>query len=94
MHHHSNWITPRSVVRPAKRFDAHFFITVLDEPDLFQHPSAKKSQEGQKRDVIEISADGTETTSLRVATPFDLVHDALADQFVLFPPQFYVSGAN
>ncbi len=35
MAHYSNWITPRSVVRPAKRFDAHFFITVLDKQDVF-----------------------------------------------------------
>lgn len=80
MAHHSNWITPRSVVRPAKRFDAHFFITVLDTPDVF---GSDKS--------LQISADGSETLSLRLQTPSEIMFAGITDQISLFPPQFYVS---
>ena len=80
MAHHSNWITPRSVVRPAKRFDAHFFITVLDTQDVF---GSDKS--------LKISADGSETLSLRLQTPREIMYAGITDQISLFPPQFYVS---
>ncbi|SPO29463.1 uncharacterized protein UTRI_04807_B [Ustilago trichophora] len=79
MAHHSNWITPRSVVRPAKRFDAHFFITVLDTPDVF---GSDKS--------LQISADGSETLSLRLQTPREIMYAGITDQISLFPPQFYI----
>lgn len=80
MAHYSNWITPRSVVRPAKRFDAHFFITVLDKTDVF---GSDKS--------LQISADGSETLSLRLQTPREIMYAGITDQISLFPPQFYVS---
>ncbi|SNX85753.1 uncharacterized protein MEPE_04462 [Melanopsichium pennsylvanicum] len=79
MAHHSNWITPRSVIRPAKRFDAHFFITVLDTPDVF---GSDKS--------LQISADGSETLSLRLQTPREIMYAGIIDQISLFPPQFYI----
>lgn len=79
MAHYSNWITPRSVVRPAKRFDAHFFITVLDKPDVF----------GDK-ESLNISADGSETLSLRLQTPREIMYAGITDQISLFPPQFYI----
>ncbi len=79
MAHYSNWITPRSVVRPAKRFDAHFFITVLDTPDVF---GSDKS--------LQISADGAETLSLRLQTPREIMYAGITDQISLFPPQFYI----
>lgn len=80
MAHYSNWVTPRSVVRPAKRFDTHFFITVLDTPDVF---GSDKS--------LHISADGSETLSLRLQTPSEIMFAGITDQISLFPPQFYVS---
>ncbi|KIS67928.1 uncharacterized protein UMAG_03979 [Mycosarcoma maydis] len=79
MAHYSNWITPRSVVRPAKRFDAHFFITVLDTPDVFGD-----------QDSLKISADGSETLSLRLQTPREIMYAGITDQISLFPPQFYI----
>ncbi|CDS01142.1 hypothetical protein [Sporisorium scitamineum] len=79
MAHYSNWITPRSVVRPAKRFDAHFFITVLDRPDVF---GSDKS--------LQISADGSETLSLRLQTPREIMYAGITDQISLFPPQLYI----
>ncbi|UTT89597.1 hypothetical protein NDA17_002766 [Ustilago hordei] len=79
MAHYSNWITPRSVVRPAKRFDTHFFITVLDTPDVF---GSDKS--------LHISADGSETLSLRLQTPSEIMFAGITDQISLFPPQFYI----
>jgi len=79
MAHYSNWITPRSVVRPAKRFDAHFFITVLDAPDVFG-----------KDKSLQISADGAETLSLRLQTPREIMYAGITDQISLFPPQFYI----
>ncbi len=89
--HHSNWITPRSVVRPAKRFDAHFFIAVLDEANVFKPSTPSAGADGKEsKSVIDISADGTETTSLMVETPHELVQQAIDDRFVLFPPQFYI----
>lgn len=83
MAHHSNWITPRSVVRPAKRFDAHFFVTVLDTPDVFGDDKS-----------LQISADGAETLSLRLQTPREIMYAGITDQISLFPPQFYVSSAD
>ncbi|CBQ68598.1 conserved hypothetical protein [Sporisorium reilianum SRZ2] len=79
MAHYSNWITPRSVVRPAKRFDAHFFITVLDRPDVFGSDTS-----------LQISADGSETLSLRLQTPREIMYAGITDQISLFPPQFYI----
>uniref|UniRef100_V5EIS1 Nudix hydrolase domain-containing protein n=2 Tax=Kalmanozyma brasiliensis (strain GHG001) TaxID=1365824 RepID=V5EIS1_KALBG len=79
MAHYSNWITPRSVVRPAKRFDAHFFITVLDKVDVFGDEESLK-----------ISADGSETLSLRLQTPREIMYAGITDQISLFPPQFYI----
>ncbi|KAJ9474171.1 hypothetical protein PHBOTO_004239 [Pseudozyma hubeiensis] len=79
MAHYSNWITPRSVVRPAKRFDAHFFITVLDRPDVFGDEES-----------LNISADGSETLSLRLQTPREIMYAGITDQISLFPPQFYI----
>ncbi|PWY97210.1 hypothetical protein BCV70DRAFT_203046 [Testicularia cyperi] len=79
MAHHSNWITPRGVVRPAKRFDAHFFVTILDAPDAF---GADKT--------LQLSADGSETLSLRLGTPQEIMHLGISDQISLFPPQFYI----
>lgn len=103
--HHTNWITPRSVVRPAKRFDAHFFLTVLDTPDALlgvgqwagetvpvaAEASRSDSDAASAKPALALSADGTETLSLRVGTPNDLITLALQDRVVLFPPQFYVS---
>ncbi|EPQ31647.1 uncharacterized protein PFL1_00980 [Pseudozyma flocculosa PF-1] len=80
MAHHSNWITPRAVVRPAKRFDAHFFVTALDAPDAF----------GKDNKTLALSADGSETLSLRLGTPREIIDLGLADQISLFPPQFYI----
>ncbi|KAN0061390.1 hypothetical protein ACQY0O_006237 [Thecaphora frezii] len=80
MAHHSNWITPRSVVRPAKRFDAHFFVTALDTPDAF----------GSANKTLALSADGSETLSLRLGTPHEIIDLGLADRISLFPPQFYI----
>lgn len=82
MTHYANWITPRGVVRPAKRFDAHFFITVLDTPDVF---GTDKS--------VQISADGAETLSLLLQTPREIMYAGITDQISLFPPQFYVGTA-
>lgn len=79
MTHHSNWITPRGVVRPAKRFDAHFFITVLDTADAF----------GSDK-TLQLSADGSETLSLRLGTPQEIMDLGISDQISLFPPQFYI----
>ncbi|PWN21826.1 hypothetical protein BCV69DRAFT_311539 [Microstroma glucosiphilum] len=75
----SHWITPRSVVRPGKRFSAHFFLTVLDLP-----PSRAASL------AADLSADGTETLSLRLSKPEEFVREALEDRLVLYPPQFYI----
>ncbi|PWN50208.1 hypothetical protein IE53DRAFT_387511 [Violaceomyces palustris] len=96
MVHHSNWITPRSVLRPAKRFDAHFFITVLDRPNALVGDGTGGGGGGGgggedgKGSTIELSADGTETLSLRLASPEHLMRLALADEIALFPPQFYI----
>ncbi|KAJ3185233.1 hypothetical protein HDU85_001283 [Gaertneriomyces sp. JEL0708] len=79
MMHYSNWITPRSVVRPAKRFDAHFLITVLDTPNIFADSA-----------MMGIKADGTETLSLKLGTPGNIVSEGILDRLVLFPPQFYI----
>ena len=79
MAHYCNWITPRGVVRPAKRFDAHFFITVLDRQDVFGDDTS-----------LQISADGSETLSLRLQTPREIMYAGITDQISLFPPQFYV----
>lgn len=79
MTHHSNWITPRGVVRPAKRFDAHFFVTILDTADAF----------GSDK-TLQLSADGSETLSLRLGTPQEIMQLGISDQISLFPPQFYI----
>lgn len=80
MAHHSNWITPRAVVRPAKRFDAHFFVTVLDTADQF----------GSDTQSLNLSADGSETLSLRLGTPGEIMLAGMNDEISLFPPQFYI----
>lgn len=99
LRHHSNWVTPRNMARPAKRFDTHFFITVLDEVDALGPltSAAKQSEQtstglgGSVRDVSSITADGSETTNVRLATPLELMDLAVKDSIVLYPPQYYVS---
>ncbi|CEH14286.1 Predicted hydrolase RP2 (NUDIX/MutT superfamily) [Ceraceosorus bombacis] len=44
---YSRWITPKTVVRPAKRFDAHFMLTVLDAEDVLS--PAKPGPSGVER---------------------------------------------
>lgn len=94
MSHHSNWVTPRAVVRPAKRFDAHFFLTVLEKADtlgpLTSANSSSSSSPSSSQDLLNLSADGTETTSLRLATSEEFIELGVRDQIVLFPPQFYI----
>lgn len=106
MSHHSNWVTPRAVVRPAKRFDAHFFLTVLEKADALgpltsaanssssasSSPSSSSlsSSSSSSQDLLNLSADGTETTSLRLATSEEFIELGIRDQIVLFPPQFYI----
>jgi nucleoside diphosphate-linked moiety X motif protein 19 len=92
MSHHSNWVTPRGVVRPAKRFDAHFFLTILDKADALGPltSAASRSTGGDKNDTLDLSADGTETTSLTLATSEEMIESAIRDKIVLFPPQFYI----
>lgn len=95
--HFSNWITPRALVRPAKRFDTHFFVTILDQGDVLgpltsaikeERPKAELSK--NVRDVSNISADGKEVSHLCLATPQELTHLALQDAIILFPPQYYI----
>lgn len=93
MSHHSNWVTPRGVVRPAKRFDAHFFLTVLDKADALGPLTSAASRSfggGDKKDKLDLSADGTETTSLTLATAEEMIESAIRDKIILFPPQFYI----
>ncbi|KAK0558625.1 hypothetical protein OC844_005006 [Tilletia horrida] len=89
MTHHSNWVTPRSVVRPAKRFDAHFFLTCLDRPDVFGGASDGDGG-GRGQTDMGIAVDGTEATSLRIGTPRVLLQAAFEDKHVLYPPQAYI----
>ncbi|CAO1614797.1 unnamed protein product [Sympodiomycopsis kandeliae] len=81
--YHSHWITPRGVVRPGKRFSAHFFLTVLDGSD--EIISSRENDSG-----FSLSADGTETTSLRVSPTDHFINATLNDEIVLYPPQFYI----
>jgi nucleoside diphosphate-linked moiety X motif protein 19 len=92
MSHHSNWVTPRGVVRPAKRFDAHFFLTVLDKADALGPltSAARSSSSSGSTDKLDLSADGTETTSLTLATAEEMIESTIRDKVVLFPPQFYI----
>jgi len=87
MSHHSNWVTPRSVVRPAKRFDAHFFLTCLDRPNVFG-----AGDEGVSASATDIglAVDGTEATSFRLGSPKALLQAAFDDRHVLYPPQAYI----
>lgn len=105
LHHHSNWVTPRNMVRPAKRFDTHFFITVLDTPDALGQLSGANAAELRSGGSSQagpagsqagpsmaagLAADGSETTSLRLATPTQLMDLAVRDEIILYPPQFYL----
>lgn len=92
LRHHSNWVTPRTLVRPAKRFDTHFFLTVLNKPDaLGQLSSAASSRPGGAQTMAAgLTADGSETTSLRLAKPSELLTLAIRDEVILFPPQYYI----
>jgi len=73
--HWSNWITP--VVEP-KRFDTHFFLSVLPRPEdaMTQSSSA--------------SPDGGETTSLQWMTPSEALGAFKDRKIRMFPPQFYL----
>lgn len=85
--YHSHWITPRSVVRPGKRFSAHFFLTILDDE------TASSGEQQSSRDELPslaLSADGTETLSLKVAPIDDFIDATLRDEILLYPPQFYI----
>lgn len=88
--HHSIWITPRAVVRPAKRFDAHFYITILDKVDALGPLTSTKTKTKTEAGALSLSADGSETTSLRLATAEEMIDLAIRDEIVLFPPQFYI----
>lgn len=87
--YHSHWITPRSVVRPGKRFSAHFFLTVLDGTDELSS-SANAGGGGSDGSGFSLSADGSETTSLRVAPTDYFINSTLRDEIILYPPQFYI----
>jgi hypothetical protein len=91
----SRWITPRTIVRPAKRFDAHFFLTVLDAPDVLTPDTASASGASEgiaatTKGGLGLSADGTETLNLKVETPADILAAAMREEFLLMPPQFYI----
>ncbi|UZJ54690.1 hypothetical protein CBS101457_004010 [Exobasidium rhododendri] len=90
MTHHSNWVTPKMVVRPAKRFDAHFYLTILEKADSLGPLTSDLQAQKSTNDLLNLSADGTETLSLSLATPSELVESAVRDEIVLFPPQFYI----
>lgn len=69
----------------------------MDEIDVLGQIAApvgqtvSSSTDGEQSRDLGLSADGGETTSLRVDTPERLCQAAMRDQIVLFPPQFYVS---
>lgn len=93
LRHHSNWVTPRTLVRPAKRFDTHFFLTILDKADSLGQltSSINKNDDGiAKGSPVGLTADGSETTSLRLAKPEELLSMAIHDDLILFPPQYYL----
>ncbi|KAE8198489.1 hypothetical protein CF336_g1662 [Tilletia laevis] len=93
MTHHSNWVTPGSVVRPAKRFDAHFFLTQLDQPNVFgagQSSGDGAGAAGEGQTDIGLAVDGNEATSLRLGSPRILLQAAFEDRHLLYPPQAYI----
>ncbi|KAK0545982.1 hypothetical protein OC845_004837 [Tilletia horrida] len=97
MTHHSNWVTPRSVVRPAKRFDAHFLITCLDRPNVFgssptytDSSSSSTSSSVAAQADIGLAVDGKEAASLRLGSPRSLLQAAFEDRQILYPPQAYI----
>ncbi|PWN27852.1 hypothetical protein BDZ90DRAFT_210966, partial [Jaminaea rosea] len=85
--YHSHWITPRSVVRPGKRFSAHFFLTILDTTSA---PSSSGQASRDELPSLALSADGSETLSLRVSPLEDFIEATLRDEILLYPPQFYI----
>lgn len=91
--YHSHWITPRSVVRPGKRFSAHFFLTALEDsmPETQRSPQSTDSA-ASKEDLpaLALSADGSETLSLKVAPVQHYIRAAMQDEILLYPPQFYI----
>lgn len=91
LRHHSNWVTPRTLVRPAKRFDTHFFLTILDRADALGQLTSSISENGiAQGSPAGLTADGSETTSLRLAKPEELLSMAIRDDIILFPPQYYL----
>lgn len=93
LRHHSNWVTPRTLVRPAKRFDTHFFLSVLDKADALGQLTS--SIGADEKGIVQgspagLTADGSETTSLRLAKPEELLSMAIRDEIILFPPQYYL----
>ncbi|CAO1638143.1 unnamed protein product [Parajaminaea phylloscopi] len=89
--YHSHWITPKSVVRPGKRFSAHFFVTILEGADELTSPAGTTSKSSPADlPALALSADGTETLSLKVAPVDEFIDATLRDQIVLYPPQFYI----
>ncbi|PWN33504.1 uncharacterized protein FA14DRAFT_123516 [Meira miltonrushii] len=91
LRHHSNWVTPRTLVRPAKRFDTHFFLTILDRADALGQLTSSMSENGiAQGSPAGLTADGSETTSLRLAKPEELLSMAIRDDIILFPPQYYL----
>lgn len=96
--HHSNWVTPKQIKR---RFDTHFFTTILPldyaEELASEIISANEVEvEGGKgkQTAVTVSADGKETVSADWFTPPEATKLALSttdsDGIILFPPQFYV----
>jgi nucleoside diphosphate-linked moiety X motif protein 19 len=73
--HWSNWITPK--VEP-KRFDTHFFLSVLPKPEdsMLQSSSA--------------TADGSEISLLQWVTPSEALSAFKNKKIRMFPPQFYL----
>ncbi|KAE8266097.1 hypothetical protein A4X09_0g6252 [Tilletia walkeri] len=90
MTHHSNWVTPGSVVRPAKRFDAHFFLTCLDRPNVFGAGGGAGGSVEEGQTDIGLEVDGNEATSLRLGSPQILLQAAFEDRHLLYPPQAYI----
>ncbi len=70
-HHFSNWITPRSLPR---RYDTHFFITVLEEGN----------------DAEKGTADETEVLGVDEVTPLEALEMCHAGDCIMFPPQYYL----
>ncbi|BGP27176.1 NUDIX hydrolase domain containing protein [Rhodotorula toruloides] len=97
--HWSNWVTP--VLLP-RRFDTHFFISVLPSPQA--SPGAANTSTTAVHDSL-VSSDGVETTSADWLTPHEAIKRAVAhparrgemsspqpasniEPILLHPPQF------